>query len=423
MVKNPSSSLPKLPGVYLFKNAQGEIIYIGKAKSLKDRVSSYFQDRGKDWKIAALIEEYAELSHIVTHSETEAMILEAELIQEHQPKYNVLFKDGQPFLYILFTPGEMPSVKIVRSKKQKGTYFGPFLQKIQARRVYNYLMRTFRLTPCKLKIPNGCLKYHLGLCPGNCREDFNPADFQFRIELAKDVLRKDHKKFLKNLDAKIREYSADHAYEKAKQLRDYRENFETIFATIDTHFSQAKFADQIFSITTPAPLGTKPDESLASAVQELLHLQKPAHAIDCFDISHFQSSAIVGSCVRFLDGVPDKNKFRRFAVRSITQQDDYAALREIVERRYKDGNDWPDLILIDGGKGQLNAVKLVIKNTESACLAKKEEIIYSDRLPNGVHLDVKKPAGKLLIAIRDYAHHFAISYHRLKRRKATRSPA
>lgn len=419
-MKKLSKQLPHLPGVYLFKNKDGDVIYIGKAKILKNRVASYFQDSHHDWKIASLMDEYDDLDFIVTNTETEAMLLEAQLIQRYQPKFNVLFKDGQPFLYILFTQDDLPTIKIVRNKKQKGTYFGPFLHKTQARRVFNYLMRTFRLTLCKSKIAQGCLKYHLGLCPGSCRPDFDAQEYLFRIELAKSALKHNYDEFLEHLRNQIAQYNKEHAFEKSKRLAHYLENFQTIFNTLKVHFSEHKYADKVFAAVTPAPVSPAADPALADKIQELLKLDHPIHAIDCFDISHFQSQSIVGSCVRFTHGVPEKNKFRRFAIKSLVTQDDYAALQEIVQRRYRDKQDIPDLVLIDGGKGQLSAVKAVLPNAICASIAKREETLFSEQFPQGLLLDKHNEAARVLLALRDYAHHFAISYHKLKRSKKDR---
>lgn len=427
MDKRLKIELPKLPGVYVFKNEDGTPIYIGKAKSLKNRVSSYFHKQKTDWKVAALLEEHASLEFILTKNETEALLLETQMIQQYKPKFNVLLTSGQPFIYIFFTQDEVPQIKIVRNKRAKGTYFGPFLFKSQARRVHKYLMEKFRLTMCNKKIENGCLEYHLGICPGNCKPDFDKQDYLFRIELAQDVLKKNHKDFIKKLEAKIKEHCAAMDFEKAKNLHEYIANFETIFETIRTHFTESKYATDIATVSTPSYFASyfaeatkdRPHDPyrLAKELQKFFNLQSPVHTIDCFDISHFQSRSIVGSCIRFRDGKPDKNRFRRFQVRSLVEQNDYAALQEIVARRYRDPEDIPDLILIDGGKGQLNAVKSVLPNAQLISLAKREETVYGNAYPDGKVLDINSDIGKLLIALRDYAHHFAINYHRLKQNK------
>lgn len=417
MHKKLDKSLPTLPGVYLFKDAQGEVLYIGKAKSLKNRVSSYFHKQKTDWKIQSLIEDYDDLEFILTKNETEALLLETQLIQEYQPKYNVLLKSGQPFIYILFTKQEIPQVLLVRNKKQKGKYFGPFLHKSQARRVYRYLMEKFKLSFCNKKIENGCLQYHIGICPGSCKSNFDINEYLFRIELAQDALKKNHNQFLQRIQDKIKQHNENLDFEKAKHLHEYTQNFEIIFETIRTHFTHTKYAMDIATATSPKTYVPEFNNDIAQQLKEFLQLDGLVHTIDCFDISHFQSRSIVGSCIRFTDGKPDKNKFRRFKVRSLTKQNDYAALQEIVARRYRNPENIPDLIVIDGGKGQLNAVKQILPNANIISLAKREETIFSDNYPEGIQLSLKTDIGKLFIALRDYTHHFAISYHRLQRSK------
>jgi excinuclease ABC subunit C len=160
-LKKHTNTIPKAAGIYYFKDREGTVLYVGKAKSLAHRVNSYFQ-KGYDWKVMALLEEYDSIDYILTKNETEALLLEAQVIQENKPKYNVLLKEGQPYLYILFTIDPLPIIEIVRTKRKKGTYFGPFFHKRQARGVAQFLIETFRLNLCNKKIPNGCLNYHLG---------------------------------------------------------------------------------------------------------------------------------------------------------------------------------------------------------------------------------------------------------------------
>ncbi len=409
-------NLPKLPGVYIFKDSQNTILYVGKAKSLKHRVSSYFKKQEYDWKIRELIREYFTIEHIVTHTEAEALLLEAQMIRDFQPKYNVLLKSGNPFLFLLFNH----DLKIVRVKKEKGRYFGPFLQKKEARAVFDYLTRTFKLRKCTIKIPQGCLEYHLGNCPGSCMPTYNPEDHKVRLELAYQALKGNHKQFLKTVEQQIQHYNQQLDFEKARNLSNYLKNLDIIFTTIKTRFTEKKYSEEI--IATTSSLKRDP-EALAQGLielQQLLQLPEKPKTIDCFDISHFQSSYIVGSCIRFTDGKPDKDKFRRFKIRSLTIQNDYAALQEIVSRRYREG-DVSDIILIDGGKGQLSAVQKVLPNSQCISLAKREETLFSRQFPDGVKLDLTTDMGQLLIALRDYAHHFAITYHKLLRKKAVRT--
>lgn len=432
--------LPDLSGVYLFKDKDDTILYIGKAKSLKKRVASYFQKQDSDWKINALIEDHATIEHIITPTEIEASLLEAELIRKYQPKYNVLLKSGQPFVYILFSSNAIavaekkqttqklggrkkeaaPAIKIVRNKKQKGIYFGPFLHKQQARSVYQFLVQTFKLNLCNKKLENGCLDYHIGTCPGSCMPNFNQQDYLFHVQLAHNVLQQQDKKFVAMIKEKIAEYCANKEFEKAQTLKQYLDNVQAIFATIKARYDSKKYATDIAAATSSPSYVTTMHAAGAAELQDILNLERAVRAIDCFDISHFQSKEIVGSCIRFTDGKPDKNSFRRFIIKSLDRQNDYAALQEIIARRYEHG-DIPDLIVIDGGKGQLSAAKQILShiapNTLCVSLAKKEELLFSSVHPEGYPLDVKTNHGALLIALRDYTHHFAISYHRLRRKK------
>ena len=414
-MKKNIASLPLLPGIYLFKNNRGTVLYVGKAKSLRKRVASYFQKQETDWKVHALLEETESIDYVLTKTETEALLLEADLVKKYQPKYNVLLKSGDPFLYLLITNEAVPSLKIVRTQKEKGRYFGPFIHKQQARKVYEYLINTFRLYRCTKKIPNGCLDYHLGKCAGSCREQFETTDYLIRLELAIDALEQKRTAFLEKVQAEMQKATKELAFEKARNLHEYALSIDTIFKTLETRFTPHKYAkDVLVHAITELP---EPYAVTAQTLQAIFDLPHPPRTIDCFDISHFQSNAIVGSCIRFTDGIPDKHAFRRFKIRTLTVQNDYAALFEIVRRRYKDPFEKPDLVLIDGGKGQRNAVLSLLEETPCLSLAKREEIIFSDNYPEGFGLDETQPVGKLLIYLRNCAHHFAINYHRTLRSK------
>lgn len=408
--------LPTSSGIYVFKNAAGEIIYIGKAKSIKKRVATYFQKQNNDWKVKALIDEHATIDFIQTGNETEALLLEAQMIRDNKPKYNVLLKSGQPFVYIMLTKEEVPQLVLVRNKKEKGTYFGPFLHKAHARGALEYIIKTFKLELCDKKIPSGCLKYHLDLCAGSCMDVFNKEDYLFRLKLAVSLLQGGYEESLKLIKAQIAQHNAAFEFEKSQKLHRYLEDLQTIFTTLKTRFSEAKYSEAINWLQVAEKSYATYLET-ARELQELFKLKKAPMTIDCFDISHFQSSAIVGSCVRFTGGKPDKHNFRRFRIQTLTQQNDYAALQEIVTRRYRNKDELPDLILIDGGKGQLSSVQAVLPEAQCISLAKKEEMVFSNATPQGIPLHVENPVGKLLIELRDYAHHFAITYHRLRRTK------
>jgi excinuclease ABC subunit C len=415
--------IPLLPGVYFFKNRAQKIIYIGKAKSLRTRVRSYFKKVDQDWKIQCLIREHDSVDFVLTKTEVEALLLEAQLIKQYQPKYNVLLKSGNPFLYILFTLGVTPEVKLVRNKQEKGTYFGPFLHKKEARSGYRFLIRTFQLQFCNKKIDGGCLDYHLGLCAGGCRGDFDEADYRGRVELAQEVLKGNYKKVSEQLTKQIQELSKRREFEKAKNLHSYLNNLEIIFQTLKARFTEVKYDAEVFVATTKPKKARHVAAGGLDELQKILNLPVRPKSIDCFDISHFQSRYLVGSCIRFTEGEPDASGFRRFKIKSLIEQNDYAALQEIVTRRYastRKDPSLPDIVLIDGGKGQLSAVKAILPHALCISLAKKEERLYTPYHPEGLVLSMKTELGQLLVALRDYAHHFAISYHKLLRSKGVK---
>jgi len=413
-----SNSLPLLPGVYLFKR-ETEILYVGKAKSLKKRIASYFNKQSTDWKVRALIDEATHIDHILTRSEHEALLLEAQLIRDNKPKYNVLLKNGQPFVYIYKTTDALPRLELVRTKKKKGVYFGPFLCKKQARAVYQYLLNTFQLNLCTQTIKTGCLRFHLQKCAGNCKADFDKEAYLFRLELALNLLEGQYKKSLNALKIEIKKHSEAFEFEKARNLHTYAQHIETVFDALRTGFSENRYEKDIFLVTAPLSNKIESAHKASEQLQELLQLPKIPITIDCFDISHFQGNFMVGSCIRFTNGMPDKNKFRRFKIKSLQGQNDYAALQEIVIRRYRDPADIPQVILIDGGKGQRSAITDVLPNALVISLAKREERLHTPQHPDGIVLDMHTEMGQLLTALRDYAHHFAISYHRKRRTSTT----
>lgn len=432
--KTAPENLPKLPGVYLFKNKDNEIIYVGKAKVIQKRVASYFQ-KHKDWKVTALINEHTSIEHIVTFDEMEALLLEAQLIRDNKPKYNVLLTTGNPFIYVLLTTKEplasfektmatasksrrtgIPTLKLVRIKKEKGHYFGPFLRKHDARMAYHALMRMFSLYVCEKDIPQGCLDYHLQKCAGTCREKFNMQEYLDRLGQAVLALEENYENLYETLKKRLQLFMSQKEYEKARNIHQTITHFDSFVATLKTGFHENKYDSEIINAMAEQKPKQYVTHEAGQQLQDILGLDKPPSILDCFDISHFQSSALVGSCVRFEDGIAVKNKFRRFKIKSLIEQNDYAALQEIVQRRYRDGQDLPDLIVIDGGKGQLNAVAPFVYNTPCIALAKREETIYTLTNNNGIKLDLHTQMGKLLIALRDYTHHFAIRYHQTLRR-------
>lgn len=402
---NRPKNLTKKNGVYLFKNIAQEIIYIGKAKNIAQRIATYFNNPA-DMKTELLLQEATSIDTIPTGTEAEALLLESKLIKLYQPKFNILLKEGTPYLYIFFSVDKNPSMQLVKNKDKKGAYFGPFLSKKAVRSVYNFLQSTFQLKKCKTSIKQGCLEFHIGSCAGNCTDKFDPEFYKLRLLIAQQVLQENPKKTIALLDKKIKETSHALLFEQAQRLTIYKHNLETIFKTIK-------------NLSTMPSKQTKDSTdqnlSLLMKIKQRLHLKHIPYVIDCFDISHMQGMSIVGACVRYVHGVPEKKSFRHFSITTLQDQNDYAALQEIVQRRYKNPLDIPNLIIVDGGKGQINAIKPFIKDAELVGLAKSEETIISSDFQSFIKLDALKHEDALILQIRDYTHHFAISFHRKKR--------
>ncbi|AXK60810.1 GIY-YIG nuclease family protein [Candidatus Chromulinivorax destructor] len=400
---------PKDSGVYFFKDANNGILYIGKAKNLKNRINSYFSSI--DDKAIDLVRHAVDIEYIITNNEIEALFLEAQLVKKHQPPYNRLLKSGNPFVYIFFSQDTIPTISIVRTKKKKGEYFGPFLTKKDALHLVSYLKNRFQLNICGKKIQSGCLQFHINICAGSCKPDFDLEFYLFRLQIARQLLQHEYKEALHYLESELVKSNLDLNFERSKHLVAYRHHLQAIVDTL-TILKKTKFTN----IKEPSIDKNISNVNLLSDLKIRLNLSRIPYRIDCFDISHMQSQSIVGSCVRFLDGKPDKKNFRHFMIKSLIIQNDYAALEEIVTRRYRKPEDYPDLIIIDGGKGQLNATKHLAGPAEIVSLAKREETIFFGNGNEPIILDIQKETDRLILQIRDYAHHFAVSYHRKKQK-------
>lgn len=402
-------SYPKNSGVYFFKDAAHSILYIGKAKNLNNRIKSYFSS--SDDKTVELLQQAVDIEFIITNNEIEALFLEAQLIKKHQPLFNRLLKNGSPFVYIFISQDEIPIISIVRTKKKKGEYFGPFLLKKDAIFLLDYLKSRFQLNICGKKIESGCLQYHINICAGSCKSDFDKDLYIIRLQIVRQILQYEYKEALIYLESEIVKSNKDLNFERSQHLARYHQHLSAIIQTLQV-LKKTKFTN----IKEGSGDNKLSNINLLSDLKERLGLKQIPYRIDCFDISHMQSQSIVGSCIRFLDGKPDKKNFRHFAIKSLVIQNDYAALTEIVSRRYRKKEDYPDLIIIDGGKGQLNATKSLAGQAEIISLAKREETIFFPDQDKAIILDIHQACDRLILQIRDYAHHFAVSYHRKKQK-------
>lgn len=504
--------LPHTPGCYLFRDSDGTILYIGKARDIRKRVSSYFTKTDHDPKTSNLIRRIASIDYLVTNTEAEALILENNLVKKHQPKYNIDLKDAKRFAYIEMTKEEYPRIGIARKTDGDAVYFGPFVSAAERDAVLKVVKRVFTLRSCRKMPKRACLRYHLKSCSGPCTGAVSPAEYRKQAENAATLLKGRDKELLHSLREEMAVRSAEQEFEKALALRNqisaierlterqhvenvsridqdviaYHRAGSTVYLMVFSFemgrlsgkqefvFDAGKdfleeFLVRFYADRTPPrevilsePAGDAITEYLSSlrgkavtvtvpkagdkrrqvelvatnidhvflrdtmkgaCLRTELNLPQLPSVIECFDISHLSGTSTVGSMVQFKDGKPDKSNYRRFRIRSVEGIDDVAAIGEIVLRRYRrlaeEGSPLPDLIVIDGGKGQLSAACDALKSLSLAipaiALAKKEEDVYlpGELLP--LKLNGKGLALRYLQEIRDEAHRFAVTYHRLLR--------
>ena len=417
-LKEKVRHLPDKPGVYLMKDRLGRIIYVGKARSLKKRVSSYFQ-RGRartvsQPKIRALIELITDFDTIEVKSEPEALLLEGKLIKQWRPRYNTDFTDDKRFLLVRVDLGEeLPRFRLTRLKKEdRSRYFGPFPHSGLLRKTLAQMRRQFGIlladgTPQQL--PEGAWRLY-----DDVREELYGTEnivtaesYRRRVEDACTFLEGKSHEWLETLRAEMTKAATKQEFEKAAELRD------VVFALEKTLAKTRRFE----RLDPTRPEGD--DESLL-ALQTALQLPTPPRTMECFDISHISGTFVVASMVHFANGRPDKNNYRRFQIKSFIGNDDFRAMEEVVGRRYRrlieEGRPFPDLIVIDGGRGQIGAAlkAFVALDREPPALiglAKQHEtIIFPDERPP-LNLPLNHAGLNILQRLRDEAHRFANTYN------------
>jgi excinuclease ABC subunit C len=404
------------PGVYLMRDRLGRIIYVGKAKDLKRRVSSYFQPSRamvQHPKIRALIDLIRDFEVIEVKSEPEALLLEGRLIKEYRPKYNTDFTDDKRFLLVrLDEAAEIPRFGLVRFKKDdRARYFGPFVHSAHLRRALAEMRRRFGVVlgdASPQRLPDGRWRLYDDVRQeiyGHANE-VTAADYRQRIAPACEFLEGRSREWLAELTEEMKRAAAAQDFEKAAGLRDI------VFALERTLERTRKF------VRTPhTPAG---DEGALQALQQALALPAPPRHLECFDISHISGTFVVASLVHFADGRPDKSQYRRFRIKSFVGNDDFRAMEEVVGRRYRrlaqEQKPFPDLVVIDGGAGQVGAALkafLVLDLTPPPLIGlakKRETIIFSDGRPP-LNLELNHPGLQLLQRLRDEAHRFANTYN------------
>lgn len=537
--------LPSLPGCYLYHDINSEIIYIGKAKNLKNRVKSYFNKTLDTAKLNVMVPQIENLEYIITNSEAEALILESHLIKKHQPKYNILLKDDKKYPYFLITDEDFPRIIVTRKRNLnllKGRYYGPYTDARAMYSTLDFLKKLFPLKQCKTPKfkDRPCLYYQIGRCLAPCQNLVSPEEYKALIDKVELFLAGKQTELLKGLMEQIKIYSDGQQYERAARLRDsYLDLQKTlerqkvvyentklsedvismltgdgIFAIVilmiregrlidkkdftyfveeedkteffETFFKEyysnlmLEFPDKIVSRELEA-LGEKEvyqewlkllskknvkisygktkqgselqmlaDKNatvllnnaklekmskirddfneIGSYLAEKLHLNNFPHRIECYDISHIQGTNTVASMVTFVNGLSKKSAYKKFKIKLTEgKPDDFLSMKEVLSRRLKrlGEENWekPDLIIIDGGKGQLSSVMSIAKELgvdgiDFVSLAKREEEIFLPKQSSPVIIPKNSSALFLFQRIRDEAHRFAVTYHKKLRSKA-----
>ncbi len=519
--------LPDKPGVYVMKDARGKIIYIGKARVLKNRVRQYFQGgKNHSAKVKAMVAKIADFETIITATEVEALILECNLIKKHRPRYNISLKDDKSYPYLRVTAEDFPRIILTRRIIHDGSrYFGPYTSGLAVKETLALLRKIFPLRTCKTFAKRPCLEFHIKRCLAPCANKISCEDYMQFVHAAEKFLEGRTTQIERELSAQMNQAAEALNFEQAARFRDIlsaikkvtekqkivtdtgdvdaiglarlenetcvqiffiregkvtgRENFllsgaadesdtQAVTEFIKQYYSRAQIvATEILLPTTLAEDDLKilsewlavkliepkrgvkrslvemanqnaekflAEESARQqlknaqtlgAVEELkkfLNLQQLPRRMECFDISHIQGAETVASMVVFEDGVPDKKSYRRFKIRSTEgKPDDFLSMREVTSRRYGATDNLPDLIVIDGGLGQLSSALEIIRGAGHKIpvvgLAKQFELIFVEGSSIPVELPRDSQALKLMQRIRDEAHRFAITYHRKLRRK------
>jgi excinuclease ABC subunit C len=419
---------PMSPGVYLMKDAQGRVIYVGKARNLRSRAGSYFLAQAAvERRTAELVTEIADIDCIVTDSEVDAILLEARLIKDIQPRFNQDLKDDKTFPYLQIVTGEdFPRVEFTRTPQSKGVkLYGPFTSAKKLRGTIAVLQKIFKFRTCSLDIDEGderwrwfrpCLLASINQCTAPCNLRVSQEDYKEDIRRLRLFLDGQKATLLKELRAEMQAASQELKFEKAARLRDEIKALESLNL-------RGKVADH----AQPEAFYVDPKKGL-KGLKKVFKLAEVPRVIEGVDIAHLQGGETVASLVQFIDGLPFKHGYRRYKIRSVDGVDDFASMREVISRRFRrlqgEGTRFPDVLLIDGGKGQLSSVLAAFRAVEidppfTLSLAKREEEVFLPDESEPRELSRHSFALRLLQYVRDEAHRFAQAYHHELRKRST----
>ncbi len=421
-------TFPTGPGVYLMKDREARVIYVGKAVNLRSRAGSYFTRAAEiERRTADLVTEIADIDFIETDSEVDALLMEARLIKDIQPKFNSLLKDDKTFPYLQITTREdFPRVEFTRQPQSKGVrLYGPFTSAGQLRGTIAVLQKIFRFRTCSLDIEENderwrwfrpCLLASINQCTAPCNVQISKEEYRNDMRRLRMFLDGKKDRLLKDMEKDMQLASKNQLFEKAARIRDDIQSLKTL-----------NLRGNLEDHAQPEVFYVDPKKGVAG-LKQVLKMSTLPRRIEGIDIAHLQGGETVASLVQFIDGLPFKHGYKRYKIKSVEGIDDFASMREVVTRRFRrlqqEGEAFPDLLLIDGGKGQLNAVMetfadLQISPPMTISLAKREEEIYVPGQAEPHRLSRHAYALRLLQYIRDESHRFAQHYHHMLRKKAT----
>lgn len=408
--------VPANPGIYVFRDRFGTVIYVGKAANLRKRLSSYFQPSQQsraEPKLRSLLKSIATWEYQTVKNEDESLLLESQLIKQYAPRYNVLMRDDKRFLQVKINlHDKWPRLELARLRKDDGCrYFGPFPHGSALKATIEFLSVYFKLRSCRVPTPDAtdrkhCL-YHKH-CTEPCIDEISVDGYREQIEQMLQILNGNITPLLDQLRIQMNELAAKRKFEQAASFRDVMGNLQAIFGINTRRFINASLA---------SPVGEEAMTDLMIA----LGMAKLPVRIEGFDISNLGGKMATGSMVCFVNGRADRAKYRRYRIKTVHQSDDFAMISEVVKRHFsrklQEGQELPDLIMVDGGKGQLSSAITALNEinypeTVIIGLAKKNEEIYLPDCSQPVILERSRSALKLLQAVRDEAHRFAVNYHR-----------
>ncbi len=421
-------SFPRTPGVYLMKDSAGRVIYVGKAKDLRGRAGSYFlKAAAEEPRTARLVQEIRDVDYLEAESEVDALLIEARLVKDIQPKYNQELKDDKSFPYLeVHTREEFPRVEITREPKARGTkLYGPFANVRGLRGALQVLQKIFKFRTCSLDITEDderwqwfrpCLLASIHQCTAPCAMRISKEQYRKDIRRLQKFLEGQKRSLLGEMHQEMAAAASELQFEEAARLRDEIRLLETLDdrGELDKHVQ-------------PEVFPTDPKRGL-TGLQKVLHLLERPRTIEGVDIAHLAGTETVASLVQFIDGMPFKPGYKRFRIRNAQGIDDFSSILEVVGRRFQRLRDedrvFPDILLIDGGRGQLNAAlrafsALQVDPPLVLSLAKREEEVYVMDSEAPMRLSRHSYALRLLQYVRDEAHRFAQHYHHILRRKST----